>query len=336
MSHACRRSVTFVPSFAGSVNAGAVASLAVGAAFGCSPINRPPQPASPSAIRRGDGRGGLHRRGECIDTRPRVPGPLAATVELEVAHQVVLRLHRAAHRRQHDAEVVVRVREVGRIHAHALELADRGLGLAEVLEDVRQVVAGLGLRRIVLERALVQPARLGELAGAIHEVAEVRQRRRHVRLEVERLAEQVLGGLRVAAVHRRARLDEVLVRGRAAVRLGRVVDDRDRRRPRSPDPRWPSRRRLERRPPPCAAPQRLVSTTCSPKLGTLNAITTWPPIGWNAMSSASATIVSPSQHTRSLLAGSDASSPGARASARRRSCARAGASGRRRAGPSPP
>jgi hypothetical protein len=42
---------------------------------------------------------------------------------------------------------------------------------------------------------------------------------------------------------------------------------------------------------------------CSPKLGRLNAITTWPLIGWNATSSASATIVSPSEHTRSLVAG---------------------------------
>ena len=35
----------------------------------------------------------------------------------------------------------------------------------------------------------------------------------------------------------------------------------------------------------------------------MNAITTWPPIGSNATSSSSATIVSPSLHTRSLLCG---------------------------------
>ncbi|MCX5743076.1 MAG: hypothetical protein NT062_11350 [Proteobacteria bacterium] len=46
-----------------------------------------------------------------------------------------------------------------------------------------------------------------------------------------------------------------------------------------------------------------VRVTCSPKVGTLNAITTWPPIGSNAASSASATIVSPSLHTRSFEVG---------------------------------
>ena len=111
----------------------------------------------------------------------------------------------------------MRVGELGRGGAHAAQLGDRELGLAEVLEQVGEVVASLGLRRIVLERALVEPARLVELALAIDQVAEVGQRGGHVRLEIDRLAEQVLGGLGVAAILGGARLDEVAIRGRAAV-----------------------------------------------------------------------------------------------------------------------
>ena len=109
---------------------------------------------------------------------------------------MLLGLRGAADLREHEAEVVVRVGELGRGGADPAQLGDREVGLAEVLEQVGEVVAGLGLRRVVLERALVELAGLFELALAIDQVAEVRQRGGHVRLEIDRLAEQVLGGLR--------------------------------------------------------------------------------------------------------------------------------------------
>ena len=75
-----------------------------------------------------------------------------------------MRLRVAAELREHEAEVVVRVGEVGRGGADLAQLGDREVGLAEVLEQVGEVVAGLGLDRVVLERALVEPARFLDLA----------------------------------------------------------------------------------------------------------------------------------------------------------------------------
>jgi hypothetical protein len=86
-------------------------------------------------------------------------GPLAAGVELEVALEVAAGLAGAADPGQREAEVVVRVGELRRGLTHPAQLGDRQLGLAAVVEEVAEVVAGLGLAGIVGQRLLVQRAR---------------------------------------------------------------------------------------------------------------------------------------------------------------------------------
>src|SRR5689334_1503557 len=104
---------------------------------------------------------------DLVEIAASVAGPVAGGVELEVALEALSRLGRTADLGEHDAEVVVRVRELGRRGTDPAQLRDRELGLAKVLEQVGEVVARLGLRGVVLERALVQTARLVQLALAV-------------------------------------------------------------------------------------------------------------------------------------------------------------------------
>src|SRR5690606_7437909 len=93
------------------------------------------------------------RRQAVTDLGQHVPGalgPLAATVEDEVARQVLAGLGHPADPGQEQAEVVVGVGELGRPGDHLPQLGDGQLGLAELPEQVAEVVARLGLERVEL------------------------------------------------------------------------------------------------------------------------------------------------------------------------------------------
>ena len=101
-----------------------------------------------------------------------------------------------------------------------IELAPRvGTREHELLEQVGEVVSGLGVVRVAIDRAFVEAARLLELALAVGEGGS------QARLQIDRLSEQMLGELVVALVLGAARLDEVAMRGGAAVRFRRSIID---------------------------------------------------------------------------------------------------------------
>jgi len=153
--------------------------------------------------------GGASLGGDVIEIAARVGNPVARGIELEVALEAMARLRR----------------ELGDGGTDAAELADRELRLVYILEQVREVVAGLGLVRVAIDRAFVEAARLLELALEVDQAPEVGERGRHARFEIARLSEQMLGELVVALVLGAARLDEVALRGGAAVHFRRRIFD---------------------------------------------------------------------------------------------------------------
>jgi hypothetical protein len=116
------------------------------------------------------------------------------------------------------AELEAALEVMARLRADTEGLGDRELRLAQLLEQVSEVVAGLGLVRVAIDRAFVEAARLLELAMAVGGGS-------HARLQIDRLSEEMLGELVVALVLGAARLDEVAMRGGAAVRFRRRIFD---------------------------------------------------------------------------------------------------------------
>ena len=157
----------------------------------------------------------------------------------QVLPEVVARLGDAAEAEQQEAEVVVGVGEGRVARADRAQLGDGQVGVAELVEQVGQVVARLGLIRLELEGALVGARAPPRLAAPIAQVAEVGQRGGERRLELERAPVGELGQAEVAGVLGAAAVEEALVgaRQRAAARCAAARPPR--RKPR----RRPARRR---------------------------------------------------------------------------------------------